>query len=422
MQQTIEINSVRNLLDKVSILTKKHEEIAAITGDDFNIFRILGVNYDETSYSRTIWAFLNPKGLHRQGSLYLNLFLDEIITNLNSLQKSDDNEYNFKSLIKKIESLKSLNTSVKREYHIGKVNLKSGTGGLIDILISNRSFSIAIENKINAKDQYKQVERYKEENNIVLYLTKNGTPPSKESAGSLNENKDYFCISYRDTIKNWIEKCLQVSINLPKIRETLQQFHNSINIITMTNSNKLNDEITELISTNPIFLKTISIISKYYDNGEFIKNLIFPILKNNNIQFNSKEILKRNSKKKILNWNNDFQYCYPSFKVLSHSNYNSFSFGVRVILEYYSKERFNYIKTLLENRFNVSFIGNDDIKEFKKMNFIYTRFLGFENWEEPETISKMVNGEFETELQNKLEQLKEACKEIEKHIGSEFKA
>ena len=46
MQQTIEINSVRNLLDKVSILTKKHEEIAAITGDDFNIFRILGVNYD----------------------------------------------------------------------------------------------------------------------------------------------------------------------------------------------------------------------------------------------------------------------------------------------------------------------------------------------------------------------------------------
>jgi hypothetical protein len=268
MQQTIEINNIRNLLDKVNILTKKHEEIAAITGDDFNIFRILGVNFKETVYSRIIWGLLNPKGLHRQGSLYLDLFIDEIINTINNIDDSAENEIDFSSLIVKIESLKSINTTVIKEDYLGEVDLKNETGGFIDIMISNGSFSLAIENKINASDQPKQLLRYKNSNNVILYLTKFGIAPSEGSTGSLIENEDYFCISYSETIKNWIEKCIQASIGLPKVRETLQQFHNSINIITMSISNKLNDEIISEILKNDDSLKSFLYISKH---GESIK-------------------------------------------------------------------------------------------------------------------------------------------------------
>jgi hypothetical protein len=326
MTNSIDITSTKNFLDKVGLIIKKQEEIATKTGDDFNIFRILGVNFKETSYSRIIAGLINPKGLHRQDNLYLNLFLDEIVNQIKSETIELNNEDQVNKIIIDIESLKNLNTIVKREFHLGKVDNKNETGGFIDILIKNNNFSIAIENKIDAFDQKKQLVRYKKNSNIVLYLTKNGTAPSKESAGSLIENQDYFCISYSDTVKKWIEKSIHASINLPKIRETLQQFHNSINIITMQTDNKLNDELKQEIKKNKESLNSFLYLVRF---GKSIKinilaQLIEQIIGNIKSEFN------------FVNINNNFNR--ETYKFIGFKNDELDKLGIELTFSFNTKQ------------------------------------------------------------------------------------
>ena len=47
------------------------------TGGRFNIFQILGVKQHETTHSKIIAAFLNPRGTHGIKERFLELFLEE---------------------------------------------------------------------------------------------------------------------------------------------------------------------------------------------------------------------------------------------------------------------------------------------------------------------------------------------------------
>lgn len=70
------MDKINNLLQQVSIIQKKYDEIAKITGENFNIFSIMRAENDEVrTHSRIIAEFLNPKGIHNQGSVFLKLFL-----------------------------------------------------------------------------------------------------------------------------------------------------------------------------------------------------------------------------------------------------------------------------------------------------------------------------------------------------------
>ncbi|MBX0332941.1 PD-(D/E)XK nuclease family protein [Pontibacter sp. HSC-14F20] len=68
---------MQNLLDNVGAIHHKYQKLEKQEG--FNIFSVLRSHSDEVRvHSRFIAELLNPKGSHGQGTLFLNLFLNEL--------------------------------------------------------------------------------------------------------------------------------------------------------------------------------------------------------------------------------------------------------------------------------------------------------------------------------------------------------
>ena len=229
MNNKQELNKISSLLNEVNTLSNHQKEIEKIKGETFNIFSILGVESKENkTHSNFIAELLNPNGSHLQGSVFLDLFLKTI-------------EYK--------EILNFSNTSVIKEYHIGaKTN---SVGGRIDILITDTSNYISIENKIYAGDQENQLIRYcnfRKEQNKVYYLTLFGEEASdlsiKDSSllttkegNKLKDGEDYHTISYSYDILNWLNLCYEKSVNIPQLRESIKQYILLIQKLTNQNMN-----------------------------------------------------------------------------------------------------------------------------------------------------------------------------------------
>lgn len=237
------MDKINNLLQQVSIIQKKYDEIAKITGENFNIFSIMRAESDEVrTHSRIIAEFLNPKGMHNQGSVFLKLFFEEIIS-LKDI-KDDFNYDNAKVLV---------------EEHVGTIDKDYSEGGFIDIVIKDTNNQVVIENKVYATDQKGQLLRYKNNypNSKLIYLTLDGKKPCSssykiENGQELNLENDIILVSYRDDIKNWIEKCLEKTHSLPIIRETLVQYLHLIKKLTNQTTNKTKEkEILDNILNNP---------------------------------------------------------------------------------------------------------------------------------------------------------------------------
>lgn len=257
------MDKIKNLLQQVSIIQRKYDEIAKITGENFNIFSIMRAESDEVrTHSRIIAEFLNPKGMHNQGSVFIKLFFDEI----QSLQDIKDN-FNYE------------NVTVLVEEHVGTIDKDYSEGGFIDIVIKDSEHQVVIENKIYAGDQKGQLLRYK--NNYpdckLIYLTLNGKEPSEFSYKIGNEKdlklEEIILISYLYNIKNWIEKCLEKTHSLPIIRETLVQYLHLIKKLTnQTTNNNMKAEIKELIKGN--YDEIDNLVKHYYEyKNDFIVKL-----------------------------------------------------------------------------------------------------------------------------------------------------
>ena len=136
-------NKTQNLLQHVSIISKKYDDIAKITGENFNVFSVMSMESDERfTHSAIIGELLNPKGSHSQGSVFLKLFVEEI------------------SSLKEIENFDFENAKVIIEEHIGLIDEKYSKGGFIDIVLKDNNNVIVIENKIYAGYQKNQLVRY----------------------------------------------------------------------------------------------------------------------------------------------------------------------------------------------------------------------------------------------------------------------
>lgn len=125
------ISSMKIYLDSLKQLSENYQLAKKDVSDiGFNVFTLMSdFYYRENFHSDIIAAFLNPFGEHKQGNLYLNLFVTML--GLNS------KDYEF--------------SEVKREEH------------RIDILIRNEKSkkAIIIENKMNnAIDMDQQIPRY----------------------------------------------------------------------------------------------------------------------------------------------------------------------------------------------------------------------------------------------------------------------
>ena len=214
-------NKISNILPQVQLLKSKYDKLAAVTGEHFNVFSILGVEADEVrTHSAFLADLLNPQGSHRQGTAFLKLFLEK------ALEYSGPDEYE--------------NFQVTKE--------ASTEQGRIDILLEKNDACIVIENKIYADDQDAQMERYdqyakdkgiSEEQIKLVYLTLDGSPPSKGSLGKLPE-KSVKCLSYNRDIINWLEECmkLQEVQRISSIREIVFQYRDLLKHLTGQSTNR----------------------------------------------------------------------------------------------------------------------------------------------------------------------------------------
>ena len=243
------MNDIINILNQVRIVSQKIKEQRKEKferGESFNIFNDLGFMSDEVHlHSMFLANLLNPKGSHGQRGKFLEAFLK-------MLQKS------FPAISADNLELNITNASVEVEKYIGRQT--DSEGGRIDIYLTDgKKHSIIIENKIYAGDQHHQMLRYwnygmsqkgddTEKSFILIYLTLDGCSPSKDSLGDedLKEN-DIVCLSYKSDIRGWLDRCVELASRTPLVRETINQYISTIDILT-NNVMEDNKELLDILS------------------------------------------------------------------------------------------------------------------------------------------------------------------------------
>jgi len=148
------MRGIENLFSQLQLFELKYQKIDEVSISSFNIFSILRKSNDEVNlHSKFIYELLNPNGSHKQGRVFLDIFLREIGIEFYAIE-------------------------IFRE----KFN--------IDILIKSKKEVIILENKIETTDHSQQLssylktmqyQGYKDENIYIVYLTLFGDEPTETS-------------------------------------------------------------------------------------------------------------------------------------------------------------------------------------------------------------------------------------------------
>ncbi len=174
------------------------EESDKKLSSDFNTFNF--IKTDELGLSSIVAVFLDIKGIHGQGSLFLDIFISCFGN-------------------QKLKDLKNRDFKVYKEY--------SANGNRrIDILLKNNDFAIIIENKPYAGDQKDQITDYieymEEEHQpnyknklFTIYLNKTKSEPGNFSNSKLKllkekqANNEFKIITYDMFAKIYLKKCYE---------------------------------------------------------------------------------------------------------------------------------------------------------------------------------------------------------------------
>ncbi len=222
---------LQDLISHLGEMAKHAEEMRQVTGENFNLFQILGVgHYEVSTHSALLANLLDPQGSHGQRERFLECFVK-------TLNLSD--------------SFNSRSASVRVETSIGPRTVS--TGGRLDILITDdRGMQIAIENKIHACEQENWVRRYLNglrKDAHLIYLTLDCSSPKEIDKG---DEKSVLCISYSSTILTWLEACRKQVATVPVVRESLTQYIYLIQHITNQNTSSLmNEGIVNAVLNTP---------------------------------------------------------------------------------------------------------------------------------------------------------------------------
>lgn len=280
--------SIIELLNHVQLLeTKRLQKVdeERKRGEWFNVFNVLGMSTDEVhTHSAFIAELLNPQGSHGCGDEFLKAFI-EIIPGLEGFE------------------IETVRAKAQVELSIGRINEDYTEGGRLDIIAYTDTHAIIIENKIYAGDGWKQLMRYHEfaereyKNNYrILYLTLDGGSPSEESTGKqMEEEKDFYSISYASDITNWLHRCIAIAVSKPLVRETLVQYLNLIKQLTnQTMEQNDKKELFELLTKYPE--ATASILNAKDEYIHFLYDkYVLPKIKtfaeNNNLLYHETENL-----------------------------------------------------------------------------------------------------------------------------------
>lgn len=241
------MNDIINILNQVRIVSQKIKEQRKEKferGENYNIFNDLGFMSDEVHlHSMFLANLLNPKGSHGQRGKFLEAFLK-------MLQKT------FPAISADSLEIDTTIASVEVEKFIGRQT--DSEGGRIDIYLTDGKHSIIIENKIYAGDQHHQMLRYwnygmsqkgndTEKSFVLIYLALDGCSPSKESLGEDLKENGIVCLSYKSDIRGWLERCVELASRTPLVRETINQYISTIDILT-NNVMEDNKDLLDILS------------------------------------------------------------------------------------------------------------------------------------------------------------------------------
>lgn len=245
------LNLLLKKISEIVLKEKTQQEEKRKRGENFNVFKVLGLSTSEIRlHSAFIAELLNPNGDHGLENHFLDSFVAYVINS------------------KRPFLFDSKSAKVYVEYFIGNITSDYKGGGRIDLLIHDKNRqTIIIENKIYADDQPLQMYRYNEyasvnltkRQYVLLYLTLNGSQPSEESLGE--DPIDYLCISYKEDILPWLEHCIGISALFPRIRETISQYKSNLySILDIMSTTTEKDMLNQLICKDNIEA-TLNILS-----------------------------------------------------------------------------------------------------------------------------------------------------------------
>ena len=90
------MNNLKNLMQHISIIQKKYDDIAKITGENFNIFSVLKMDSKEVRmHSAFIGELLNPKGSHGIEDKPLKFFIELLNNQFNGKDIINDTSNKF---------------------------------------------------------------------------------------------------------------------------------------------------------------------------------------------------------------------------------------------------------------------------------------------------------------------------------------
>lgn len=421
---TEENTNIQHLLTHIAAINKKYEQIAEITGENFNVFKILGLTTNEVrTHSAFIAELLDPRGSHGCKDTFLKLFIEKLQGSIKEQTKgSNENGNQILERIKKFICSDKCKAYV--EYHIGEINEDRTVGGRIDILLQNpNKHEIIIENKIYAYEQENQLIRYYNYNTTapIVYLTLRGEKPNSIKAGEkeLVEFHDYICLSYEKDILNWLKRCLKDAVNRPILRETITQY---INIVKHLTNQTINDDmekemINEIIKSPENIIASIEVANN-------INNVKKAIFENFKIQLAEicTEIMKKHRtnvsvefKNEIPNYYSGFYFCFEVWSTIKigfdfNGDDDVLEFGIveKFDGEHIKKEKAEEIKKLIINSgIIINYSSNESWP-------IYGSFdEDFQDWyDNSDVLIAITNNKLKENVKTKVDTIYKKLKEI----------
>lgn len=380
------MDKIENLLQQVSIIQKKYDEIAKITGENFNIFSVMNMERREVkTHSSFLGELLNPKGSHGLNDAFLKLFIKEV----------------FGDTLVEFESVTA--NAITEEY-IAQINEDKTNGGRVDIVIKDAKGNvILIENKIDAYEQNNQLIRYRNAypQAKILFLTLTGKDSNTALTLELNQ-KDYTPISYEIHIVEWLEICLKEAVNYPMLREAIKQYIYLIKKLTnQTTNNKMSKEIiSSILQNKPNFESAVEIFKIRDDlKPSMIAEIINKMekrLKDEGFEIHSKINFNSNKTGELISFSNDL---IKTNDLCIRLDFEESGYG-KLIMGFYNKN-----DKILDEKLYVNYekIFNEAFqKECYPSYFIYEKYL---NWWF-ETLAKIYFNyeEFEKDFMEKINQ------------------
>ena len=387
------MNDIINILNQVRIVSRKIKEQRKEKferGENYNIFNDLGFMSDEVHlHSMFLANLLNPKGSHGQRGKFLEAFLK-------MLQKT------FPAISADSLEIDTTIASVEVEKYIGRQT--DSEGGRIDIYLTDGKHSIIIENKIYAVDQHHQMLRYwnygmsqkgddTEKSFVLIYLTLDGCSPSKESLGEDLKENDIVCLSYKSDIRGWLDRCVELASRTPLVRETINQYISTIDILT-NNVMEDNKELLDILSKEENLDAVFDIINSkeklinHIINDEFIPKLK-DLAKSKGLE------ICGNYKR---NWVSDiypgahfqktgWKYLDLAFQ-FDHKGLEGLIFGF--VCKGYGKR--SDVPTSVWEKVQEYYSKSSPIKDKNNGLWIHKDFIGNKNWNNSQAIKNLLNG------------------------------